>query len=318
MRGRPWGASVLRFGVDGGGMLVAAVGEGAVGDVRSGGDDAGDARQGGMPSMPGMPAGPAAPSAGSAAPAAGNAVYINNFAFAPATLTVPAGSTVTWTNQDEEPHTVVANDGSFHSPGMGTQATFSFTFTKAGHLRLRLLDPPVHARHRGGDAMTDEPHTHDPAPADPAQRLVRRGGRPDRGRRRSHLPRRRHCRRCAHPGRPTLRFAQVSDSHIGFTGTANPNVADYVHPRDRSDQQPGLHTGLRHPHRRSHPSGHAGQFDQVKQMMTGLKTPHIFTVPGEHDSIDDGGQKYRRRSARVPAATGGTASTSPACTSSLW
>ena len=36
-----------------------------------------------------------------------------------------------------------------------------------------------------------------------------------------------------------------------------------------------------------------GQFDQVKQMMSGLRTPHVFTVPGEHDSVDDAGQKYR-------------------------
>ena len=36
------------------------------------------------------------------------------------------------------------------------------------------------------------------------------------------------------------------------------------------------------------------QFDQVKQMLTGLNTPHIFTVPGEHDSVDDAGQKYRQ------------------------
>ena len=28
-------------------------------------------------------------------------------------------------------------------------------------------------------------------------------------------------------------------------------------------------------------------------MMTGLRTPHVFTVPGEHDSVDDAGQKYR-------------------------
>ena len=50
----------------------------------------------------------------------------------PATLTVKAGSTVTWTNHDEEPHTVAATDGSFHSPGMGTGATFSHTFPTAG------------------------------------------------------------------------------------------------------------------------------------------------------------------------------------------
>ena len=80
-----------------------------------------------------------------------------NFAFAPATLTVKAGGTVTWTNRDEEPHTVAASDGSFHSPGMGTGATFSHTFPTAGNLRLRLLHPPDDARHRGGDRMTDDP-----------------------------------------------------------------------------------------------------------------------------------------------------------------
>jgi plastocyanin len=67
------------------------------------------------------------------APQGANAVNISNFAFAPATLTVPAGTTVTWTNKDEEPHTVVSSDGStFHSPGMGTDATYSFTFPDAG------------------------------------------------------------------------------------------------------------------------------------------------------------------------------------------
>jgi plastocyanin len=86
----------------------------------------------GMPSMPDVPAGTAASPTGSAAPVAGTAVSIDNFAFAPATLTVAAGATVTWTNRDEEPHTVVANDGSFHSPGMGSQATYSHTFPTAG------------------------------------------------------------------------------------------------------------------------------------------------------------------------------------------
>ena len=91
----------------------------------------------GMPGMTAMPSAPGAPSgAGSstAAPAAvaGDQVTIDNFAFAPATLTVKAGSTVTWTNKDEEPHTVAAADGSFKSPGMGTGATFSHTFPAAG------------------------------------------------------------------------------------------------------------------------------------------------------------------------------------------
>ena len=61
-------------------------------------------------------------------PVSGDQVNIDGFAFVPATLTVSAGTTVTWTNRDEEPHTVAASDGSFHSPGMGTGATFTHTF----------------------------------------------------------------------------------------------------------------------------------------------------------------------------------------------
>lgn len=84
----------------------------------------------GATGMPGMP-GPAS-ATGSPAAVAGDQVSIDNFAFAPATLTVKAGTTVTWTNRDEEPHTVAASDGSFHSPGMGTGATYSHTFGTAG------------------------------------------------------------------------------------------------------------------------------------------------------------------------------------------
>jgi plastocyanin len=94
----------------------------------------------GMPGMPGMGSGgmgsmstPAASAPpGSTAPVGGTAVGITDFAFAPATLTVPVGATVTWTNHDAEPHTVAASDGSFHSPGMDTDATYTYTFTKAG------------------------------------------------------------------------------------------------------------------------------------------------------------------------------------------
>jgi plastocyanin len=91
----------------------------------------------GMPGMSGMPAMTGGPSGtasatGSPPAVAGDQVTIDNFAFAPATLTVKAGTTVTWTNKDEEPHTVAASDGSFHSPGMGTGATFTHTFATAG------------------------------------------------------------------------------------------------------------------------------------------------------------------------------------------
>lgn len=65
-------------------------------------------------------------------PASGDQVAIDGFAFAPTTLTVRAGTAVTWINRDEEPHTVVASDGSFRSPGMGTGASFTHTFSTAG------------------------------------------------------------------------------------------------------------------------------------------------------------------------------------------
>ena len=92
----------------------------------------------GMPGMSGMPpmstpaAGTSASPTGPAVPVGGDAVSIDNFTFVPATLTVSAGTTVVWTNHDEEPHTVAASDGSFHSPGMGSQATYSHTFPTAG------------------------------------------------------------------------------------------------------------------------------------------------------------------------------------------
>ena len=128
MRGRTWGAVVV---------ALAMAGCSAPASVKAPSVTFGPAAtmpgMSGMPAMPNMPADTAvSPTKPAAAPVAGNAVDIDNFAFAPATLTVHAGSTVTWTNKDEEPHTVVADDGSFHSPGMGSQATFSFTFPKAG------------------------------------------------------------------------------------------------------------------------------------------------------------------------------------------
>ena len=86
----------------------------------------------GMPSMPNAPAGTSASVTAPAAPVTGDAVSIDNFAFVPATLTVRVGSTVTWTNHDKEPHTIAASDGSFHSPGLGSNATYSYTFTAAG------------------------------------------------------------------------------------------------------------------------------------------------------------------------------------------
>ena len=59
-------------------------------------------------------------------------VSIKGFAFVPQVITVAPGTTVVWTNADEDPHTVVANDKSFHSAALDTDDKYSFTFTKAG------------------------------------------------------------------------------------------------------------------------------------------------------------------------------------------
>ena len=90
-----------------------------------------------------------------------------------------------------------------------------------------------------------------------------------------------------------LRFVQVSDSHLGFTGPANTDVTgSFSRAIDQVNNlgfRPDfvMHTGdLTH-------LSTPGQFDQVRQMMNGLHTGAVFTVPGEHDSVDDHGQKYR-------------------------
>jgi plastocyanin len=66
-----------------------------------------------------------------AAPA-GGAVTIDNFTFNPAPVVVPVGAQVTWTNDDDVPHTVRADDGAFRSKPMDSGDSFSFTFTKPG------------------------------------------------------------------------------------------------------------------------------------------------------------------------------------------
>ena len=58
-------------------------------------------------------------------------VTIDNFTFTPAELTVKVGTTVTWKNHDDIPHTVVSA-GKFRSKALDTDDSFSFTFTAAG------------------------------------------------------------------------------------------------------------------------------------------------------------------------------------------
>ena len=65
--------------------------------------------------------------------AAAAAVGIDNFTFNPQTLTVKAGTTVTWTNKDDIPHGIaVTNDAFKRSLALDTDDSFSFTFTTPG------------------------------------------------------------------------------------------------------------------------------------------------------------------------------------------
>jgi plastocyanin len=60
------------------------------------------------------------------------AVKIDNFTFTPQRLTVKTGTTITWTNQDDIPHTVASTTKQFKSTVLDTGDKFSFTFTTAG------------------------------------------------------------------------------------------------------------------------------------------------------------------------------------------
>jgi plastocyanin len=61
-------------------------------------------------------------------PAGGSSVAIRNFAYVPAGLSVPTGTSVTWTNEDDVSHTVSADDGkTFDSSALGKGTTFQFT-----------------------------------------------------------------------------------------------------------------------------------------------------------------------------------------------
>jgi plastocyanin len=78
---------------------------------------------------PELTAGGEAVVAAAASPAT---VKIDNFTFAPATLNITAGTTVTWKNEDDSPHRIGDKDGTFKSGALDTDDTFSHTFAKPG------------------------------------------------------------------------------------------------------------------------------------------------------------------------------------------
>jgi amicyanin len=67
-----------------------------------------------------------------AMPVPTNDIAIDNFTFTAPTITVAVGTTVTWTNRDDVPHTVVSTDNAFKSRALDTDQSFSHTFETAG------------------------------------------------------------------------------------------------------------------------------------------------------------------------------------------
>jgi plastocyanin len=66
----------------------------------------------------------------------GNVINIKNFMFSPMDLTIKAGSSITWKNLDDEPHTVVNDAGLFHSTALDQDATFTYRFDKPGVYKI--------------------------------------------------------------------------------------------------------------------------------------------------------------------------------------
>ncbi len=82
-----------------------------------------------------------------------SAVSIESFEFKPAVITVPVGTTVTWTNKDVEQHTVTARDKTFNSDAIAGDKTFTFTFSKAGSFDYFCL---IHPHMTGTVVVTDK------------------------------------------------------------------------------------------------------------------------------------------------------------------
>ncbi|HJQ12255.1 MAG TPA: cupredoxin domain-containing protein [Gemmatimonadaceae bacterium] len=95
--------------------------------------------------------------------------------------------------------------------------------------------------------------------------------------------------------RKSVFFAQVSDSHIGFSKEANKNVTatlqEAVAKLNSLPQRPALvlHTGD------ITQLAKADEFDTANEVLKGVKTDRIFYVPGEHDVASDNGASYLRR-----------------------
>jgi len=83
--------------------------------------------------------------------AAQQTITLKDFKFAPVSLTVSAGTTVTWKNLDEEPHTVVSDRGLFRSDALDQNDSFAFKFDEPGEYRFICS---IHPQMRGTVVVT--------------------------------------------------------------------------------------------------------------------------------------------------------------------
>ena len=87
------------------------------------------------------------------------AVRIDNFNFTPPDLVVAPGTTVTWTNADDSPHTVREKDGKFKSAALDTDDTFSQTFTAPGDTNISARYTPVWSARSSSNRRAPLPET---------------------------------------------------------------------------------------------------------------------------------------------------------------
>ena len=93
----------------------------------------------------------------------------------------------------------------------------------------------------------------------------------------------------------TFSFVQISDTHVGFKGQANPDAAVTLQQViDRVNALPSRPAFVLHTGDQTH-GQKAGAFDTVAELLKGVKTERTFYVPGEHDVFLDGGKEYLGR-----------------------
>jgi 3',5'-cyclic AMP phosphodiesterase CpdA len=93
----------------------------------------------------------------------------------------------------------------------------------------------------------------------------------------------------------TFSFVQISDTHVGFKGEANPDAAATLRQVvERVNAMPAAPAFVLHTGDQTH-GQKAGAFDTVAEILKGLRAERTFYVPGEHDVFLDGGTEYLAR-----------------------